>query len=479
MTSTSHPRTYGGWREARSAGLGPLDARQTAVVLAAILIPIFIGFVAGITVTVYLLPVTVLVAAGAIARRDGVLVVAHLRAWARWRWAEWRTHTTYLGSVFTPVGRPWHLPGVLAPTRLLDVADPGRGRIGIVWNQRTGAMSATLMLSPAGALLADTGDVNRRVAGWGALLAGLADDATIRHAALTVELVPEPGTQLTDHVHDRLDPASPALARSVMGELVATAPRTSAQVRTRLTITCDPSIGAATPRQVPDAVAELLRTLGGLAISAAGAEVVARASASDMIRIVRTAYDPASEAVTDGWNDLRWHEASPIHAREGYDLYRHDGAYSASWVLAELPRQQVTHDVLLRLLSPGRHRRRITLLYRTLPRDMAAQLLEREVNAAATREELSRRARRSSTARDRADATRAARAAAEEAAGAGLVQVSLYVTVTVAERAQLAEACREVEQAAGHSRLRLRRAYGGQAAGFAVGLGCGVYPADG
>jgi len=479
MTSMSQPRTYGGWRAARSAGLGPLDARQTAVVLAAILIPIFAGFVAGIHLTLYLLPITALVVVGAIARHDGVLIVDSMRAWSRWRWAEWRTHTTYTGSVFTAVNRPWHLPGVLAPTRLLDVADPGRGRIGIVWDQRTGAMSATLMLSPAGALLADTDDVDRRVARWGALLAGLADDATIRHAALTVELVPEPGTQLADHVSARLDATSPALARSVMNELVDTAPRTSARVRTRLTVTCDPTIGAATARQVPDAVAELLRTLGGLAVSAAGAEVVARASASDMIRIVRTAYDPDSEAVTEGWDLLRWHEASPVHAREGYDTYRHDGAHSVSWVLAEAPRQQVTHDVLLPLLSPGRFRRRVTLLYRTLPRDVAAQLLEREVNAAATREELSRRARRSSTARDRTDATRAARAAAEEAVGAGLVQVSLYVTVTCGDRAQLAEACREVEQAAGHSRLRLRRAYGGQAAGFAVGLGCGVYPSDG
>ncbi|WP_433259738.1 SCO6880 family protein (plasmid) [Streptosporangium sp. CA-135522] len=479
MTSTSQPRTYGGWRAARSAGIGPLDGRQTIVVFTAILVPIFIGFIGGIGLTVYLLPVTMVVGVLAIARRDGVLIVDSARAWARWRWAEWRTHTTYTASVFTPVGRPWHLPGVLAATRLLDVDDPGRGRTAVVWNQRTGQMSATLMLSPAGALLADTDDVNRRVAGWGALLAGLADDATIRHAAVTVELVPEPGTQLADHVHERLDPASPTLARAVMGELVATAPRTSAQVRTRLTVTCDPSVGAATSRQVPDAIAELLRTLGGLALSAAGAEIMTRASASDMIRLVHTAYDPASEAVSEGWSDLRWHEAGPIHAREGYEVYRHDGGYSVSWVLQELPRQQVTHDVLLRLLSPGRHRRRVTLAYRTLPREVAARLLEREVNAAATREELARRSRRNATARDRADATRAARAAAEEAAGAGLVQVSLYVTVTCSGRSQLAEACREVEQAAGHSRLRLRRAYGGQAAAFAVGLGCGVYPGDG
>lgn len=230
---------------------------------------------------------------------------------------------------------------------------------------------------------------------------------------------------------------------------------------------------------MPDAVAELLRSLNGLAVGAAGAEIVQRASASDLIRLVRSAYDPASEPATEGWNVLGWQDAGPVHAREHYDYYRHDGGYSISWVLQEAPRQQVSHDVLLRLLSPGRFRRRVSVLYRTLPRDVAGTVLENEVNAAAVRGEVARRAQRTATARERADAARAARAAAEEAAGAGLVQVSLYVTATVNNRAELPEARREVEQAAGHSRLRLRPAYGGQAAAFTVGLACGVYPGDG
>lgn len=478
MSSLSEPRTYGGWRRSRSVGIGSWDTRQTIIVMSSVVIPLLCGMIAGIAVAVYLTPVTLIVVVVSVGRRGGVVLLDLLRAWAGWRWADWRTHTLYLGQVAAPVSRPWALPGVLAATKLLDVSDPGRGRTGVVWNQRSGQMSVTLLLSPAGALLADTEVVNRQVAAWGALLAGLADDPLIRHAAVTIELVPESGMQLADHVTARLDPTAPAMARDVMTDLVTLAPRAAAQVRARLTITCDPAVGATTPRDVPAAVAEVLRALNGLSVSAAGAEVIKRASATDLIRIVRTAYDPDAESATQGWDDLRWQDASPIRARDYYDHYRHEGAYSMSWALLEAPRQRVAHDVLLHLLSPGRYRRRVTLMYRTLPRDVASKVLESEVNAAATREEVRRRTRRDPNARERADADRAARAAMEEAYGAGLVQWSLYVTTTVPDRDQLAEARREVEQAAGHARLKLRLSYGGQATGFTVGLCCGVYPGD-
>jgi hypothetical protein len=477
--SVSAPRSYGGWRRSHSIGIGSLDTRQSIMLMAAIMIPLLSGMILGISFAVYLLAPAAIAAALAVARRDGVLVMDILRAWTAWRWAEWRTHTIYLGQVFQPVPHHWDMPGVLAPTRLLDVAEPGRDRVGVCWNQRTGHMSATVLLSPAGALLADADTIDRQVAGWGQLLAGLADDQTIQHAAVTVELVPEPGTQLADHVNRRIDPLAPELARQVMHDMVCLAPRASAKVLARLTLTCDPSVGATRARTVPQAVAELLRSLGGLSVSAAGAEILRRASATDLIRIVRTAYDPASEAITDGWHMLRWGDAGPMHARDGFEVYRHDGVYSMSWVLLEAPRQRISHDVLLPLLSPGRFRRRLTLTYRTLPRDVAAGVLERELTAAAAREEYRRRTKRDPRARDRADADRAARAAAEEAHGAGLVLWTVYVTVTVADRAELAQARREIEQAAGHARLKLRLAYGGQAAAFAAGLPCGVYPGDG
>jgi hypothetical protein len=98
------------------------------------------------------------------------------------------------------------------------------------------------------------------------------------------------------------------------------------------------------------------------------------------------------------------------------------------------------------------------------------------VNAAAFREAYRRTQGRDATARDQADREQAVAAAREEALGAGVVLMSLYVTVTVTDPAELPAAIADVEARADQSKVRLRRMYGSQAAGFAVTLPAGVYP---
>src|SRR6185503_1789459 len=104
------------------------------------------------------------------------------------------------------------------------------------------------------------------------------------------------------------------------------------------------------------------------------------------------------------------------------------------------PRQQVHADVLSRLLAPGPYPKRVTVLYRPLPAGEAARTVEREVNAAAFRASLSRVQRRDESARDATDRERAQRAAWEEATGAGIGFLSLFVTVTVTDPDQLPRA---------------------------------------
>jgi hypothetical protein len=477
-STTERPgnRLYGGWRRSRSVGLGSLDSRQTVMVVVAALAPIGTAAVRGLVDAAVVSVPALVVASLAVARRDGGLVLDLVVARLRWQIASWRGQTLYRGQVFTSHPRALDLPGVLAPTKLLQAREPGRSDVGIVWNQATGLMSATVLLSPAGALLADAETVDRQVASWGQLLSGLADNPLIHHAAVTIELVPEPGTQLADHVHGRIDAEAPQLARDVLTQIVAAAPKGASCVAARLTLTLDPLRGTRT-RGVAEAVAEVMRAIGGLPVASAGADVLRRATGTDLIRIVRTAFDPDTAVIPSAeFDQLTWADTGPVTVSDEFDHLVHDGAYSVSWVLLEAPRQKVPHSVLLPLLSPGQHRRRVTLCFRTLSREEAGLVLDREVNAAAAREEYRRRTKRDPTARDRADAERAARSAAEEAHGAGLVQFSMYVTATVTDPAYLVEARREVEQAAGLSRLRLRLARGGQAALFAVGLPCGIYP---
>jgi len=484
------PRTYGGWRPRRGLGLFGLSTGQTAAVLGAIAVLLVMLSVAPPAVLVLGPPL--LVGTGLlIARWDGV-PVTHLilRRW-RWWWATGQGWTRSRAGVLVDHPHAWDLPGVLAPLRLVTAADGLGGEFGLVWDRRTGLLTATLRVAATSIWLAGK-DGEGWVANWGGWLAGLGLTPAVRHVAVTVDTAPETGSRLREQLAQQVDPAAPPLARALVDELVAVSPAAAADVETRVSISFDPALSPDRPRDLMEAAAEFGRLLTGLesSLGTCGVTVLGRVSAPGLAAAVRQAFDPAARgelrrlAATDpsaqtGAGTLSWAQAGPVAAEEAWDRYTHDSGVSVSWAWREAPLQAVRATVLARLIAPGRDPKRVTLLYRPLSAAAAARVLEAEVSAAAVRALAQARTGRDTSARDRADAERAARAAREEAIGAGVVLMSLYVTVTVpAEQAdeQLRRAVADVESRAGMARIRLRRSYGAQAAGFAVGLPCGISP---
>ena len=312
----------------------------------------------------------------------------------------------------------------------------------------------------------------------------------VRHVTVTIDTAPEPGTSLADSVAAALDPASPLAARQIMAQLAASAPAAAADVDTRVSISFDPRLSPAAPAGLTAAAAEVGRTMHGLesALGTCGVTVLGRASAAELAGIVRTAFDPAARGEVNRIlappqpappaQELSWADAGPVGAEEEAGCYRHDSGISVTWAWSEAPRQNVTADVLARLVAPGRHPKRVSLQYRPFPAAEATRVLESEVNAAQFRAVYKRRTGRDETARDSYDQARARQAAAEEAAGAGVCLVSLYVTVTVTSDAELPRAAAETEAAAESSKIRLRRMTYSQAAGWAATLPCGICPAE-
>ena len=487
MTGLEQPprqRDYGGWRRSRGVGLLGLGPAGTAALLAVLLVLAVLA--AAVPAVLAVAGPAVLAVAGlGLARLDGQLLA--LLALRRWRWhrAERREHTSYRAGVVADCSPAWRMPGVLAPLALLDCEDGAGGRHGIVADSRAGLMTATLRVVPASLWLADREDADGWVAGWGSWLAGLGHVPACRWVTVTVDTAPEPGTALAGMVTAALDPAAPLAARQIMAQLAAAAPATTADVATLVSITLDPGRSPAAPRSLTDAAAETGRLLYGLetALGDCGVSVLGRASAAEIAGIVRAAADPASRgevrrllaADTPG-RELSWADAGPAGAQEMPDRYLHDGAASVTWAWREAPRQAVTAGVLARLLAPGPFPKRVSLQYRPLPAAEAARILESEVTAAQFRAVYRHRTGRDETARDAFDQARARQAAAEEAAGAGVCLVSLYVTVTVASEDDLPRAVADTEAAAESSRIRLRRMTYSQAAGWAATLPCGICP---
>ncbi|BCY10976.1 SCO6880 family protein [Actinoplanes sp. L3-i22] len=475
-------RTYGGWRRSRGMGLLGLGPAQTATVLAAVTVLAMSGSL-GLSVLAVTAGPCVLVVILLLARWDGVPLAAGIAQRVRWLAGTSRGSTRYQSGIAAAGEHAWQLPGVLAPTRLLAVPDPG-GDYGIVHNERLGTMAVTVRCAATSTWLSDAATTASWVASWGGWLANLGYLPIVDHVAVTVDTAPDQGSRLAEHVGRRIVPNSPAAAQQVLRRLVQVSPAASADVETRVTIVFRPAASPAKPRDLQEAVDEISRTLPGLqdALGGCGLTVLGRATAEQLTTIVRGAFDPAirgdlarlSQHDLARWMD--WQTSGPVAAQEHLDRYEHDSGVSVSWAWHEAPRQAVHADVLARLLCPGPYMKRVTLLYRPLPAGEAARVAEAEVNAASFRQAYHRAQKRDETARDLADRERAQQTAREEATGAGVGLLSLFVTTTVLDADDLGRAVADVESRADVAKIRLRRQRAAQAAGFAATLPCGVCP---
>ncbi|MDL4770736.1 SCO6880 family protein [Actinomadura xylanilytica] len=479
-------RTYGGWRRRHGIGLLGMDTTATFIALGTAMVVIASAALVP-EALLYLLPPALIAAALGLVRVGGVPVARLLLARCRWWWGSRLHRHQYRAGVVVDHPRAFQLPGVLAPLTLLSAEDGYGGRYGIVWDRRTGLLTATMRVVPASTWLADRTDADSWVASWGGWLASLGHLPMVRWVTVTVDTAPDPGSTLADTVGRALVPTAPRAAVQIIKELVSSAPAAAADVDTRVSITFAPRLSPSSPKGLMDAVGDLGRTLDGLSSSLAGCGVMVlgRASPAEIAGTVRTAFDPHARGEVDrllaqhGSEEiLGWCDAGPVAATEHTGHYEHDGGTSVSWAWHEPPRQNVRSDVLARLVAPGPFPKRVTLQYRVLPAAAASRTLQQEVNAAAFRAQFRRRTGRDETARDTWDSARARQAAAEEAMGAGVCLISLYATVTVTDPAHLDRATAHVEAAAESAKIRLRRLWGGQATGFATTLPCGICPPE-
>lgn len=486
-TTSRRVRTYGGWRRSRALGLFGLGPAGTFIIFVCLIAPLLAGAVSLRAGGVVAVPALLLIAL-TIVRIDGITIGGLVQRRVRWVWATARGYRSYRSGASVPHEYAWQLPGALASTHLLTADDGRGGTFGLVWDRRTGALTATLRCAASSTWLVNDEEADGWVANWHSWLASLGYLPMVKWVAVTVDTAPEPGTTLQDNVLARIDASAPDDVRTMVGELVRRSPAASADIETRVSVTFDPSASSQRLVTPDDRIGEVSRQLTGLesALATCGVSVLGRATPQELAGVVRVAYDPSSRGEVDRLLAahpveqgplLRWTTSGPVAAEDGWDSYRHDSGRSVSWGWHEAPRQQVTSGVLTRLMSPSRFPKRVTVLYRAMPAGQAARLLEEQVNAAAFRDAYRRAQKRDETARDIADRERAHQAAREEAQGAGVVVMSVYITATVTDADDLPGVIADVEARADQSKIRLRRLYGAQSVGFATTLPAGVCPA--
>ncbi len=510
MTTTApapgaEPRTFGNWQKPRSPGLVPrLGITGSVVLLVGMLLVLLTvqtrGFLPGLLV--FLLLVLALLPAlyRSPTGRNGWQVAAGQAFWAL---GKARGQNVYLSAKVPPrkgEGEPvafgqHRLPGLLASSRLLEVQTAAGQPVGLVHVPATRHYTCQLALSPEGDALVDEATVDAWVAGWASWLGDLGHEPGLVAAVVTVETAPDPGHRLAAEVEHQLTPDCPPFAVQVLRDCAASYPVAAPDVTARIGLTFTAKRDDLTEREVLGGRKKSGRTrtrddtemgqlitsrLPGLlsALVGTGAGAVSVMTANDLAAAVRVAYDPAAADDLDAQRahgdpePISWDEAGPVAAVEEFGSYRHDSAASVTWAMVDAPRGAVTSRVLSALLGPveGAMRKRVTLTFRPHRAGDAASIVDSDVRTAIGRE--SARAGEA-RATETAALASARQTAKEEARGAGLTRFALLVTIT-ADPAALAEVTQRVDQLGRASRLRLRRCYGSQAAGFAAALGVGL-----
>ena len=489
MTATAPtaagPRTYGNYRRPATPGLGPLGWLSTLVLLGGVVVVILVVALVGVV------PALVLLVAGGLAfgalvlkDRHGRSLLARLATRAGW----WRTRRAGshlyrsgpLGAV--PLGT-FSVPGLLASSTLSEHEDSWGRRFGLLQVGSTRDLTVVLATEPDGASLVDPAQVDSWVSHWGQWLAALGDEPGLLGVAVTVETAPDSGARLRREVTAHVDPDGPVVARAMLAEVAAAAGQGSAAIRAWVALTFSAARRAGGPKRTPaEAAHDLASRLTGLTsgLHATGAGAARPVTAQELCELVRTAYDPAAARVLEDARtagepaELLWSQAGPAAAEASWDSYAHDGAVSTSWVMSGAPRGAVQAGVLAGLLAPHRDvdRKRVTLLYKPLDSGRAARIVEADKRTADFRASSARPSARALT-----DQRSAHQAAAEEAAGAGLVDFGMVVTATVTSADRLPEAHAAIDTLSASARLQLRPAHGSQDSAFLLGLPLGLVPA--
>ncbi len=489
MPDTTARPTYGNWRLPTRPGLGPLGLAGSVLLLGGLILTLLtalISWIAAVTVGVLITALTVPLAIRTVDGRSGFTVLAVRAGWA---WRRTLGADTYISGPLSrdPAGR-FTPPGLLAGTEMLEGRDVYNRPFGVLHDQATGTFTVALECDPDGGALVDPEQADTWVACWGGWLAGLAHEPGLLGAAVIVETAPDPGTRLAAEVLPRLDANAPAPARAIMAEVVASYPAASSQTSTYVTVTyrpgSDTSEHFARPSdRLADKVTALAVRIPALAagLIAAGGGAVQPMPADRIADAIRTGFDPSTAATVlqaraeTGSTEQDWADAGPTTAQETTDAYYHEGVVSRSWVACEAPRGTVRSSVLRALLEPSPRivRKRVALLYRPLDPGSAARTVESDRRSAhfmAASATGLVRARASTTIRA------AEQAAAEEAAGAGLVEFAVVITATAEKASDLPAVEAAIANLAASARLRLRVARGQQAAAFATSLPTGVLP---
>ncbi|MHB1536468.1 MAG: SCO6880 family protein, partial [Acidimicrobiales bacterium] len=366
------------------------------------------------------------------------------------------------------------------PTGLRLVEVPGRvaqAPLGLIRDRRSGTWAAVLPVRGSAFALLDDDDKQRRLAAWGAILAGLARSRSPVVRMQWVERsVAGGGDGVRRYLREAGEGAGEALgapahaaagapataARDSYQQLVDSAVPATHEHRVLLVIVVGrPPVrwsGGERHLSALDVARREIRLLQGRLRQAelSAGEPLSTAQLEAAIAVAVGGLPAGSRTGGTGW---------AMASDEAWAALRADGCWHATYWVAAWPRLDVPADFLAPLLLVGGVRA-VSVTMAPVAPEKAVRQVESARTADLADDELRRRAGFIETARRRRQSEGVVQREVELADGHAEYRFSGYVTVTGIDRAELEASCTEVEQAAEAAHLQLRRLYGQQAEAF-------------
>jgi len=355
----------------------------------------------------------------------------------------------------------------------------------VICEPAAGTYTAALAVRAGPFGLCDGAEQERKLDGWGAVLASLAREGSpISRLQWIERTLPAQADELAAHLQanrDRTLAPESGLVSSYI-ELIESAAPASTEHEILLALQVSERRAARELRRLGGgreaACALLVREAEGLAerLSLADVSVLGLLRPRRYAAAIRDAYDPygraarARAALGTEREGVEPALMGPLAEEAGWRSHRTDGAHHVTYWVSAWPRTDVGAAFLAPLLLQTRALRSVAVCMEPVPHTVAMRRAEAARTAEVAEEMARERQGFMTTARTRRRQQASERREEELADGHAEMRFAGYLTVSAPDQAELEQSATEIEHAAALSRLELQRLYGEQEEGFAFTL---------
>ena len=458
-------------RLARRGIMLGLSLPQLIVLGVAVLTVVFSLYAAGGMGFAWTAPVWGTCALLAVIPAGGRKVIEWVPVLARWAARTYLGQLVYRRRVIKP--RPagtLSLPGDAAPLR--EWEDPETGAA-MIHDPHAQTLTAILGVSHPAFVLLDPGEQQRRVSGWGRVLAAACRSGRIARIQVSERTLPDSGTGLAEwwRTHGTDDGS---WAATTYAELIDRAGPAGERHATTISLALDMKAAARQIRTsgggIRGAAAVLRQEMSTLTTALRAAELTSTGwlAPGEVAVVLRSAYDPAAAPALERHGDLGRDlaTAGPVAVTETWDRLRSDSAHHAVLWITEWPRSQVYPGFLAPLVLSNGILRTLALHYTPVRADQAARDLRKKKSELISDAAQRRKIGQIDDAASSAELDDVLQQEADLTAGHGVLRVSGLVSVSAPTVDELDAAVAAVEQAAIQASCETRRLVGQQAQAF-------------